>query len=334
VLAEEVKVCHEDDRFVVISKPCSIPVHESGAYRYNTALYILANESRLKNLLPLHRLDRLTSGLVIFAKTKDAARLVNEAMEKDQAQKTYLARVMGDFPMNASEADAKSLGTHSSAGDGALPLLLQSKSTSPSSPYISWVDGGARVKCDVPLRVKNNKDGVHECHPEGKESSTIFRKLSFNGKSSLVECMPITGRTHQIRLHLQYLGFPIANDPNYGGELNYGFKQSLDTLRKEDGSAPSSKESIKVASISDSASVAVDGDIEEGAGVDPDEAELIKNCKFCQLSPEDGLESAFKEEQLKCTGMWLHALKYEINLPSETLTFEVPPPNWVDIHDM
>ena len=45
---------------------------------------------------------------------------------------------------------------------------------------------------------------------QGKKSLTKFRNLHFNGSTSLIECQPITGRTHQIRVHLQHLGFPIA----------------------------------------------------------------------------------------------------------------------------
>ena len=55
-----------------------------------------------------------------------------------------------------------------------------------------------------------------------KEAATLVRKVSFNGRTSLVEVTPLHGRTHQIRLHLQHLGHPIANDPCYGGVLHYG----------------------------------------------------------------------------------------------------------------
>ncbi len=49
----------------------------------------------------------------------------------------------------------------------------------------------------------------------GKESLTEFERVSYNGKTSVVKCYPKTGRTHQIRIHLQYLGHPIVNDPLY-----------------------------------------------------------------------------------------------------------------------
>jgi tRNA pseudouridine synthase 9 len=50
----------------------------------------------------------------------------------------------------------------------------------------------------------------------GKPSKTVFERVSYNGRTSLVKCYPVTGRTHQLRVHLRYLGHPIANDPVYG----------------------------------------------------------------------------------------------------------------------
>lgn len=78
------------------------------------------------------------------------------------------------------------------------------------------------VKC--PLGVVSQRDGVHACDPTGKPSLSIFRCLGYDAvtDTSLVECRPYTGRTHQLRLHLQLLGTPIANDPCYGGVLFYG----------------------------------------------------------------------------------------------------------------
>lgn len=70
--------------------------------------------------------------------------------------------------------------------------------------------------CEKPILVVSFKIGLCRVDPKGKECRTIFKRLSFNGKTSVVRCLPLTGRTHQIRVHLQYLGFPILNDPIYG----------------------------------------------------------------------------------------------------------------------
>ncbi|KAJ3327812.1 RNA pseudouridylate synthase domain containing protein 2 [Blyttiomyces sp. JEL0837] len=71
------------------------------------------------------------------------------------------------------------------------------------------------VVCEEPLLTASQKLGINMVSEKGKPSKTCFKRLSFNGITSLVECQPLTGRTHQIRVHLQYLGFPIANDPLY-----------------------------------------------------------------------------------------------------------------------
>lgn len=70
--------------------------------------------------------------------------------------------------------------------------------------------------CEEPILVVSFKIGLCRVDPKGKECRTVFQRLSFNGKTSVVRCLPLTGRTHQIRVHLQYLGFPILNDPIYG----------------------------------------------------------------------------------------------------------------------
>lgn len=70
--------------------------------------------------------------------------------------------------------------------------------------------------CEEPILVVSFKIGLCRVHPKGKECRTVFQRLSFNGTTSVVRCLPLTGRTHQIRVHLQYLGFPILHDPVYG----------------------------------------------------------------------------------------------------------------------
>ena len=70
--------------------------------------------------------------------------------------------------------------------------------------------------CEEPILVVSFKVGICRVDPKGKASRTVFQRLSWNGHSSVVRCRPVTGRTHQIRVHLQFLGYPILNDPVYG----------------------------------------------------------------------------------------------------------------------
>lgn len=71
------------------------------------------------------------------------------------------------------------------------------------------------VEVDKPIGTGENR--IHEITENGKPSKTIFNRISYMNGMSLVQCQPITGRTHQIRIHLKYLGFPIINDILYGG---------------------------------------------------------------------------------------------------------------------
>lgn len=63
---------------------------------------------------------------------------------------------------------------------------------------------------------------MNRVKPDGKPAITTFKRLSYDGHTSVVKCRPLTGRTHQIRVHLQYLGHPIANDPIYANEWVWG----------------------------------------------------------------------------------------------------------------
>eukprot|EP00053_Salpingoeca_punica_P012175 m.109038 g.109038 ORF g.109038 m.109038 type:complete len:431 (+) comp15880_c0_seq1:163-1455(+) len=174
VSSAPIEIIHQDANIVVINKPSSIPVHPCGRYRHNTAMYLLGHEHQLWDLNTCHRLDRLTSGLLIFAKTIAEARRMEQAIHSREVAKEYICKVRGCFPEG-------------------------------------------KLLCDKPLEVMSHKLGVSAVSSKGKESSTHFERLRVapDGSSSIVLCKPHTGRMHQIRVHLQYLGFPILNDPVY-----------------------------------------------------------------------------------------------------------------------
>ncbi|XP_055547337.1 pseudouridylate synthase RPUSD2-like isoform X1 [Wyeomyia smithii] len=176
VTSQPITIVHMDDDIVVVNKPASIPVHPCGRYRHNTVVFILAKEYNLKNLRTIHRLDRLTSGLLLFGRSPKKARQMEHQIRNRQVQKEYICRVEGEFP------------------DGI-------------------------IECKEPIEVVSYKIGVCKVSPKGKECTTVFQKLGYNGNSSVVLCKPRTGRMHQIRVHLQYLGFPVVNDPLYNHEV-------------------------------------------------------------------------------------------------------------------
>ena len=96
--SEKIKIVHIDDDLVAVNKPASIPVHPCGRYRHNTVVFILAKEHGLKNLRTIHRLDRLTSGLLLFGRNPKKAREMEQQIRTRQVQKEYVCRVEGEFP--------------------------------------------------------------------------------------------------------------------------------------------------------------------------------------------------------------------------------------------
>ncbi|EGW31977.1 DRAP deaminase [Spathaspora passalidarum NRRL Y-27907] len=210
VTSRPIKIVYEDDDIIAIDKPSGMPVHPVGRYRYNTVTKIFQHEFG-RIVHPCNRLDRLTSGLMFLGKSsKSTDRFVKQIRERS-VNKEYIARVVGKFPPNEE------------------------------------------IVVDKPLSTLSPKLGLNVVDEEnGKESSTEFRRVSYDPETntSIVKCHPLTGRSHQIRVHLQYIGYPIANDPMYSNQFVWGpnmgkngeadFKQvmeNLDRIGKDRGSS-------------------------------------------------------------------------------------------------
>ncbi|CAO1314351.1 unnamed protein product [Diamesa serratosioi] len=176
VTSQPIAIVFMDDDIVVVNKPASIPVHPCGRYRHNTVVFILAKEYNLKNLRTIHRLDRLTSGLLLFGRTPKKARQMEHQIRNRQVQKQYVCRVEGEFPEGV-------------------------------------------IECKEAIEVVSYKIGVCKVSAKGKDCLTTFEKIGYNGSTSVVLCKPLTGRMHQIRVHLQYLGYPVVNDPLYNHDV-------------------------------------------------------------------------------------------------------------------
>ncbi|ELA47222.1 RluA family pseudouridine synthase [Vavraia culicis subsp. floridensis] len=86
--------------------------------------------------------------------------------------------------------------------------------------YVAKVKGHFHDDITVNAPLKKNRFNVTEVSEEGKEATTVFKRLFYHNGHSLVECRPLTGRSHQIRVHLKSLNFPIVNDPVYNGEVS------------------------------------------------------------------------------------------------------------------
>lgn len=197
VVGTPLEILVDDGQVLVVDKPASIPVHPCGRFRHNTVIFILGKEHGISELHTVHRLDRLTSGVLLFARTLETSKKLDQLV-RDRQVRSELFEDLHVFQVFSVLTDFS-------------PQL--------EKEYVCRVEGEfpeGELICEEPILVVAFKIGLCRVDPKGKECRTVFQRLSFNGKTSVVRCLPLTGRTHQIRVHLQYLGFPILNDPVYG----------------------------------------------------------------------------------------------------------------------
>ena len=169
---------------------------------------------------------------------------VSHVLENEPILRNSMIHAISPAFTPSSNFIDRSPSSSSSSSSPALTSSLQQKTCE-----IGNKSDGVEIFVSCPLDVLDPRDGIHACDPTGKPSLSIFRCLGYCPESdtSLIECRPYTGRTHQLRLHLQLLGTPIANDPCYGGVLFYGDaerrNQAIEAVRemREKGIIPLSK---------------------------------------------------------------------------------------------
>ena len=221
IIFKKLEIIFEDNDYLVVDKPSSWPVHICGAYNFNTLQRILMDEYNYKDIKILHRLDKQTSGIVIFAKNGISAELFRNKLHTDEVQKIYFARVKGDFSsllLNKENKEEKIIckkylkpldkgkGIHTDVDDKEVEEYLNNK------------------KNNNDYNINNNND-KEIFEPKYAETEFEFLFYDKDSNTSVVKCYPKTGRTHQIRIHLRCLGFPIANDPCYGGIIYNDLKE-------------------------------------------------------------------------------------------------------------
>jgi 23S rRNA pseudouridine955/2504/2580 synthase len=176
-------ILFENEGVIVINKPARMSVHGGSGVDYGVieALRALRPEARYLELA--HRLDRETSGCLIIAKKRSALRKLHEQFREKTMHKQYLALVSGKFPNKIKLVNAPLVKNVLSSGERFVKV-------DPNNGKPSITDFNIR---QVINGVNNQQDVV-----------------------TLIECAPRTGRTHQIRVHLQYKGYPILGDDKYG----------------------------------------------------------------------------------------------------------------------
>lgn len=175
---KELPIIYIDDNVIVVNKPVGVLTHSKGALNdeFTVADFFRRYTTHaLDTSRPgiVHRLDRDTSGVIIGARTDEAAAMLKKQFAERTVKKQYSAVVDGVPKLEKALID--------------LPI-----GRNPSAPSTFRVD------------------------PKGKAAITAYEVTSSNGTQSIVELKPKTGRTHQLRVHMQYINTPIAGDRLYG----------------------------------------------------------------------------------------------------------------------
>lgn len=169
---DPLRFIHDDPHLVLVDKPAGLlTVPGKGAH---LADCLIARVQRVyPQALLVHRLDRDTSGVVVFALTRAAQRDLNLQFEERRTGKVYVARVWGRVEPKTGLVD--------------LPMC------------VDWP----------------NRPLQHVNHETGRPAQTEWRVVRYEEAATRVRLMPLTGRSHQLRVHMQAIGHPILGDPFY-----------------------------------------------------------------------------------------------------------------------
>jgi 23S rRNA pseudouridine1911/1915/1917 synthase len=169
----------EDEHILVVNKPAPLPVHSDGVFITNTLINILRERTGNSELGLGHRLDRETSGVMVLAKKRPLISKIMACFDDSSVEKQYLAVARGE---------------------AAFKEQLQR----------GWMDKHPDSKLDLRQQL------YPTATPTGKDSATRFIVKEVLKGYTLLLCQPLTGRTNQIRVHLEALGLPLAGDKLYG----------------------------------------------------------------------------------------------------------------------
>jgi len=195
-------VLYQDEQLVAVNKPSGLLVHRSAIDRHETEIAMQIVRDQLGRwVYPLHRIDKSTSGALVFALDQETARAMTRSFTEAQVTKGYLAIVRG-FTGEGDRIDH--------------PLKdLRDKMTAGEE------NGVKPGKCSVTEYRRLATVELHQ--PVGRYSTARY---------SLIAASPLTGRTHQIRRHMKHIFHPVVGDTTYGdGKQNEFFRRKFNCHR-------------------------------------------------------------------------------------------------------
>jgi 23S rRNA pseudouridine955/2504/2580 synthase len=173
----DLPILYEDEAMLVVDKPEGIAVHGGSGVSFGVIEALRRQRPQAKFLELAHRLDRETSGILLVGKKRLALTALHDMFRE-----------------------------HGAGADKRYLVLVKGR----------WMNGTQHVKLPLHKYLTESGERRVSVNPEGKASHTVFRLLARWSEMSLLEAQLKTGRTHQIRVHLAHLGFPILGDEKYG----------------------------------------------------------------------------------------------------------------------
>ena len=203
----DLDIVYEDEHILVINKAAGVLMHPTSTVRDHTlangVLHYYEKTNQYYDFHPVHRLDKDTSGIVIIAKTS----VVQHAFNKKHTHfhKCYDAIVEGKLP--------------------SVPLTINWPIGRKPGSIIErcCTQEGKPARTDITVLASHT---IHRAH-----TSAITTNNQDKQSFTHVRCLLHTGRTHQIRVHVSQLGYPLAGDDLYGGHLDYIHRQALHAAR-------------------------------------------------------------------------------------------------------
>ncbi|MCH2222229.1 MAG: RluA family pseudouridine synthase, partial [Dechloromonas sp.] len=173
----ELPIIYEDEAMLVIDKPEGVAVHGGSGVSFGVIEALRRQRPQAKFLELAHRLDRETSGVLLVGKKRLALTALHDMFRE-----------------------------HGAGADKRYLVLVKGR----------WMNNTQHVKLPLHKYLTDSGERRVSVDPQGKASHTVFRLLARWPEMSLLEAQLKTGRTHQIRVHLAHLGFPILGDEKYG----------------------------------------------------------------------------------------------------------------------